>query len=246
MRPFLGSGNKPRERSRGGRTLLWPRPADYRGLVFGGELGRAELGPDARPRPFADPHIPDGLAVPGGLPVEMGGRGRGMSGIIGGFLRPSTPSDGLSSRTMSIASPIRTSTSDAPSFFAARNTRAISAWVKIAGRGGILRPPEQARLGLIRLHDREHRERAGDPLRRDVDLRCADAALVRAERHAGTRLQLDHKYSGGIGNKTHGPSFVFPVTGRGRACGGCRPGRRSRPCQGSEPGAPRGQLPDPL
>src|SRR5262249_41846052 len=109
------------------------------GLILGVELRCAELSANADARPLADSDIPDGLTVPGDLPVQVRwsrARHDFHHRTISAACSSSCAFVSVDERRIMIASrsPMRTSTSTAPTCFAARITRAMSAWVMLAGR----------------------------------------------------------------------------------------------------------------
>src|SRR5690606_20759362 len=125
------------------------------GLIFVFELGRSEGGLDADTAPLADAHVPDDAAVLGDLTLQMRRAGAGHSadhsGIGSRFLgRPSPSVDGAPSLIdIFVSPPSFTSTSHAPSCFAARMMRRTSASVTMAGRGLMSGPHVHELGGLL-------------------------------------------------------------------------------------------------
>src|SRR6516164_5854728 len=63
--------------------LLWACHAGNGGLVLSPKFRRAKVSADADTRPLANAHIPNGLAVPGDLPMQVG---RAMSSSQGNLV----------------------------------------------------------------------------------------------------------------------------------------------------------------
>jgi hypothetical protein len=74
-RPCRGlaiAGNEPPKGAQSlAFDLLWACRASDSCLILSAKLWGAKVSPDADARPFANAHIPNGLAVPGDLPMQM-------------------------------------------------------------------------------------------------------------------------------------------------------------------------------
>ncbi len=129
-RPCRGlaiAGNEPPKGAESlALDLLWACRAGDGCLVLGAELRRPELAANTNARPFANAHIPNGLAVPGDLPMQVW-RARAGHGVHHRMICPGSsteifsPVDGEMRMIILECSPTRTSTSAAPACFAARN-----------------------------------------------------------------------------------------------------------------------------
>ncbi len=103
--------------------------------ILSPERLRAVFGFDPGPRPMADPHVPNPSSVTGSLTVDMG-RARSWHGLDQRMMFPASSTrsgDGSGESVMKMLPLGRTSTAWAPSAFAARITRAMSA-------NGMVRP----------------------------------------------------------------------------------------------------------
>jgi len=139
------SGNQPCQAagsssSRRGRLL-----ASKRSLESGRKFRRAVFALDPGPRALPDSAIPNDAAVPCLFGDQMR-RPRAGHSVNHRTMSPtgssgvSCPVDEFSRISIEECLSTRTSTSAAPVCFAARIARAISAWVRVAGRRLIIRP----------------------------------------------------------------------------------------------------------
>ena len=110
------------------------------GLILGVEIRRSEFGTKPNTWPLADTHIPNGFSMPGDFPMQVR-RARAWHGADHRTISEDSsragiavPVDGAMRIMIASRSPMRTSTSLAPTCFAARIARAISACVMLAGR----------------------------------------------------------------------------------------------------------------
>jgi hypothetical protein len=136
------TGDQPSKRPSCRLPFGGTRTTCDRRLVFGVKFRGAEYSAYSNTQAFTQANIPNGLTVPSNLPMEVRRpwarhriyhRTISSAGASGMW----APVDDVS-RTITDWSPTLTTTSIAPACLAARITRAMSAWVREAGRRGII------------------------------------------------------------------------------------------------------------